>query len=165
MTATPRIVRTIALPSAPRLRRVAGVNTRPLGKISLFLAATCILGATALCYVWQTSKAYETSYQIRRLALQLDTAKNTEADLEDQVGKLQTYSVVYTSARTYGMVPVDPSTEHIIPVPGPVTTTYVVSNGTGAPRATATGVHLSTTNATMTSWWQGLWAALYHVMH
>ncbi len=163
MTATPRIVRPIALPSAPRLRRVAGVNTRPLGKISLVFAATCVLGLTALCYVWQTSKAYETSYKIGQLTMKLETARNEENNLLEQIQLLQTYGSVSSAARAYGMVPVDPSKENVITVPGTDTTTYVVSYG--APRASAHGVHLSTTNATMTSWWQGLWSALYHVTH
>lgn len=163
MTATPRIVRTVALPSAPRLRHVAGVNARPLGKISLFLAATCILGLTALCYVWQVGQATKTAKDIQGLTLSLERARNTEVDLEEKVMALQRYSAVSTAARMYGMVPIDPSKENIIHVPGPVTTVYRVSYA--APRASATIVHLPTTDATMTAWWQGLWSALYHVTH
>jgi len=163
MTATPRIVRTIALPAAPRLRRVAGVNTRPLGKISLFLAATCVFGLTSLCYLWQTSQAVTTSYQIRDLNQQLAAARNTETELENSITSQQTYSAVYEAARKLGMVPVDPSTAHFITAPGPVTVKYVVSYTPARPAARA--VHVPTTNATMTSWWQGLWSALYHLMH
>jgi len=162
MTATPRIVRTVVLPSAPRLRRVTGVNTRPLGKISLVLAATCVLGLTALGYVAQTGQAVQTSYEIQKnLNPRLAVALNTQTALLNQIRKRQTYSAIYDSALKLGLTMPDPSTAHFIPAPGPVTIKYVISYA--PPRPAVRSVHVATTNAAMTSWWQGLWSALYHV--
>jgi len=160
-TAAPRIVRTVALPSAPRLRRVAGVNTRPLGKISLFLAATCVLGLTAVGYVAQAGQAEQTAYRIRDLDARLYADLNTQETLQNQIRQRQTYSAIYDSALKLGLTMPDPSTAHFIPAPGPVTIKYVISYA--PPRPAVRSVHVATTNAAMTSWWQGLWSALYHV--
>jgi cell division protein FtsL len=160
-TATPRIARAVALPSAPRLRRVTGVNTRPLGKISLVLAATCVLGLTAVGYVAQTGQAVQTSYQIRELNARLNADLNTQETLQNQIQQRKTYSAIYDSALKLGLTMPDPSTAHFIPAPGPVTIKYVISYA--PPRPAVRSVHVATTNAAMTSWWQGLWSALYHV--
>ncbi len=160
-TVTPRIARAVALPSAPRLRRVTGVNTRPLGKISLVLAATCVLGLTAVGYVAQTGQVVQTSYQIRELNARLNADLNTQETLQNQIQQRKTYSAIYDSALKLGLTMPDPSTAHFIPAPGPVTTKYVISYA--APRPAARNVHVATTNTAMTSWWQGLWSALYHV--
>ena len=67
MTATPRTIHARALTSTPRSRRVTGVTTRPFGAVSLFLAATAILGATSLLFLWQTGQATPTAFNIQSL--------------------------------------------------------------------------------------------------
>lgn len=174
MTATPRIVRpatprvtrarVIDVPAAPRIRRpVIGVTTRPLGKISLFLAATCILGLTALCYLWQTSEAIAAAHEKQVLAAQLNDVTNTQMDLLSQINALRSYGSVTSSAKRYGMAMPDQSTLTSITVPGHVQKQVVVVHT--PPRATTTAVHLAATTSGLSAWWQDLWVALYHVMH
>ena len=59
----PKVTVTVTMPAAPRLRR----TTRPFGTISLFLAATGILGLTSLCYLWQAGQATAAAMHIQTL--------------------------------------------------------------------------------------------------
>lgn len=170
MTATPRTVRPVALPSPhfvgarSRLRRVAGVNARPFGAISLVLAATGILGLTSIGYLTQPAGATKAALSIPFLQQQFVNAQNQRALLESQIQQLQSYGVIMQAAKKYGMVmPSNPETIPHVTIPGPVITRVVVLRA--APVHAVTRLRLSTTNVAVASWWQDMWTALYNVMH
>ena len=160
MSATPRTLRAVTMPAAPRLRR----TSRPFGTISLFLAATGILGLTSLCYLWQAGQATAAAMRIQTLTSQLQSAQNQWLQLESQVEQLKSDATVMQEAATqYGMsMPADPSTVHQIDVPGPVVTKVVA---VPVPIRGA-GVHLdvATSDAAVTTWWQEAWVALYKLL-
>lgn len=165
MSATLRPMTTVALPSAaPRIRRVTRVHARPFGAISLFLAATGILGLTSLCYVWESGQATRAALNIQARQAQLWTLENQTAALRSRIANLTSDGAVMQAARTqYGMtMPPDTSSTQQIVVPGPVITTYVADPV--APRVATVNAHLSTTDAAVTSWWQQAWVALYTLL-
>jgi len=160
MSVTPRTLRAVTMPATPRLRR----TPRPFGTISLFLAATGILGLTSLCYLWQAGQATAAAMHIQTLASQLQSAQNQWLQLESQVAQLRSEATVLQVASTkYGMsMPADPSTVHQIDVPGPVVTKVVA---VPVPNRGA-GVHLgvATTDVAVATWWQEAWVALYTLL-
>ena len=164
MSATPRTIRTVALPSAPRMRRVARVRRRPFGTISLFLAATGILGLTSLCYVWESGQATTAALNIQVLQSQLLSKENQTAMLRSRVANLTSDGVVMQAARTkYGMImPPDTSSMQQITVPGPVITHRVVVPA--SPHVATATTHVAATDAAVTSWWQQAWVALYKLL-
>lgn len=164
MSATPRTMRSVAVPAPPQFRRVARVNTRPFGTITLFLAATGILGVTSLCYVWQAGLRTSSGYQIQALQAQLTSLQNTRADLQSRIEALKSPDVVAAAARTkYGMqMPTDPSVVTEITVPGPLIVTYKYVPVSVA--AAGPSVRVQATNAAVTSWWQDAWVALYKLL-
>lgn len=164
MSATPRTMRVVSVPSAPRFRRVTSVRPRPFGTISLFLAATGILGLTSLCYLWQAGQATSAALQIPRLNAELTSANNLTAQLQGQIDQQTSYGVVTQLARTkYGMImPSDPSQVLPLTVQGP-TVTRVVVVPTHAHAAPAS-VRLPATDAAVTAWWQDAWVALYKLL-
>src|SRR5207247_11299042 len=107
MSVTPRTLRTVTMPAAPRLRR----TTRPFGTISLFLAATGILGLTSLCYLWQAGQATAAAMHIQALDYQLQSALNQTFQLESQVAQLTSPATAMQAASTkYRMrMPIDPT--------------------------------------------------------
>jgi cell division protein FtsB len=148
------------MPAAPRLRR----TPRPFGTISLFLAATGILGLTSLCYLWQAGQATAAGMRIQALTSQLQSAQNQRLQLESQVAQLTSDATVIQVASTkYGMsMPADPSTVHQIDVPGPVVTKVVAAP---APvRSAGVRLGVGATDAAVTSWWQAAWVALYRLL-
>jgi cell division protein FtsB len=156
MSVTPRTLRAVTLPAAPRLRR----TPRPFGTISLFLAATGILGLTSLCYLWQAGQATAAAMRIQALTSQLQSAENQRLQLESQVAQLTSdATVMQVAATTYGMsMPADPSTVHQIDVPGPVVTKVVA---VPAPvRSSGVRLGVGATDVVVTSWWQEAWVAL-----
>jgi cell division protein FtsB len=160
MSVTPRTLRAVTLPAAPRLRR----TPRPFGTISLFLAATGILGLTSLCYLWQAGQATAAAMRIQALTAQLQGAENQRLQLESQVAQLTSDATVMQVAATqYGMsMPADPSTVHQIDVPGPVVTKVVA---VPAPvRSSGVRLGVGTTDVVVTSWWQEAWVALYKLL-
>ncbi|HKO23866.1 MAG TPA: hypothetical protein VJY65_03905 [Chloroflexota bacterium] len=160
MSVTPRTLRAVTLPAAPRLRR----TPRPFGTISLFLAATGILGLTSLCYLWQAGQATAAAMRIQALSAQLQGAENQRLQLESQVAHLTSEATVMQVAATkYGMsMPADPSTVHQIDVPGPVVTKVVA---VPAPvRSSGVRLGVGTTDVVVTSWWQEAWVALYKLL-
>lgn len=170
MTATPRTIRPVALPPSrltgarTRLRRAPGDVTRPFGAVSLFLAATGILGLTSVFYLSQSGQATTAALKIPQLQAQLSAARNTTAQLRSQVYQLTAPNVVMQAAKQYGMtIPTDTSAIAQITVPGQVVTRVVVMPA--ATHRTPVHVPLTTTNLGVTSWWQNLWVALYNVMH
>ena len=90
MSVTPRTLRAVTMPAAPRLRR----TPRPFGTISLFLAATGILGLTSLCYLWQAGQATAAAMRIQTLSAQLQSAQNQWLQLEAQVARLKSDATV-----------------------------------------------------------------------
>lgn len=170
MTATPRTVRPVAMPPSrfvgaqSRLRRISGVNTRPFGAISLFLAATGILGLTSLGYLTQSGQATAAALHIPELTQQLQIAQNRTAQLKSQIDQVTSSGTIMQAAKKYGMVlPSDPSSIAQVTVPAPAVTRIVVVPT--APTHPVAHVRLSTTNVAVTSWWQDMWVALYNVMH
>src|SRR5437588_3861159 len=123
MSVTPRTLRAVTMPAVPRLRRAP----HPFGTISLFLAATGILGLTSLCYLWQAGQATAAAMRIQTLTPQMQSAENQRLQLESQVEQLTSEATVWQAATTtFGMsMPADPSTVHQIDVPGPVVTKVV----------------------------------------
>src|SRR5436189_3620844 len=123
MSVTPRTLRAVTMPAAPRLRR----DPRPFGTISLFLAATGILGLTSLCYLWQAGQATAAAMHIQTLTSQLQSTQNQWLQLQSQVAQVKSdATVMEVATTTYGMsLPADPSTVHQIDVPGPVVTKVV----------------------------------------
>ena len=160
MSVTPRTLRAVTMPTAPRLRR----TSRPFGTISLFLAATGLLGLTSLCYLWQAGQATAAAMRIQTLTSQLQSAQSQWLQLESEVARLKSdATVIQVASTTYGMsMPADPSTVHQIDVPGPVVTKVVA---VPAPLRGA-GVHLdvATTDAAVTTWWQEAWVVLYKLL-
>ena len=160
MSVTPRTLRAVTMPAAPRLRR----TPRPFGTISLFLAATGILGLTSLCYLWQAGQATAAAMRIQTLSAQLQSAQNQWLQLESQVARLKSEAtVMQVATTTYGMsMPADPSTVHQIDVPGPVVTKVVA---VPAPvRSAEVRLGVGTTDVAVTSWWQEAWVALYKLL-
>jgi hypothetical protein len=160
MSVTPRTLRAVTLPAAPRLRR----TPRPFGTISLFLAATGILGLTSLCYLWQAGQATAAAMRIQALTSQLQGAENQRLQLESQVAQLTSdATVMQVAATTYGMsMPADPSTVHQIDVPGPMVTKVVA---VPAPvRSSGVRLGMGATNVVVASWWQEAWVALSKVL-
>jgi hypothetical protein len=160
MSVTPRTLRAVTMPAAPRLRR----TPRPFGTISLFLAATGILGLTSLCYLWQAGQATAAAMHIQALTSQLQSAENQRLQLESQVAQLTSSATVMQEASTtYSMsMPADPSTVHQIDVPGPVVTKVVA---VPAPvRSVGVRLGVGATDAAVTSWWQEAWVALYKLL-
>jgi cell division protein FtsB len=160
MSVTPRTLRAVTLPTAPRLRR----TPRPFGTISLFLAATGLLGLTSLCYLWQAGQATAAAMRIQALTAQLQGAENQRLQLESQVAHLTSGATVMQVAATkYGMsMPADPSTVHQIDVPGPVVTKVVA---VPAPvRSSGVRLGVGTTDVMVTAWWQEAWVALYKLL-
>ena len=159
MSATPRTLRAVTMPAAPRLRR----TPRPFGTISLFLAATGLLGLTSLCYLWQAGQATAAAMRIQALTSQLQGAENQRLQLESQVAQLTSDATVMQVAATkYGMsMPADPSTVHQIDVPGPVVTKVVAV----APvRSSGVRLGVGTTDVVVTSWWQEAWVVLHKLL-
>ncbi len=166
MSATPRTMRVVSLPSATRFRRVVTVRSRPFGTISLFLAATAILGLTSLCYLWQAGQATDAALKIPALNAAYQNANNLNATLKAEIYYRTSYNVVTQIARTkYGMIaPSDPSLALPISVRGGAATRVVPAPAT-APRHTApASVRLPATDAAVTSWWQDAWVALYKLL-
>ena len=160
MSVTPRTLRAVTMPAAPRLRR----TPRPFGTISLFLAATGILGLTSLCYLWQAGQATAAAMHIQALTSQLQSAENQRLQLESQVAQLTSSATVMQEASTtYSMsMPADPSTVHQIDLPGPMVTKVVA---VPAPvRSAGVRLGVGTTDAAVTSWWQEAWVALYKLL-
>jgi cell division protein FtsL len=160
MSVTPRTLRAVTMPAAPRLRR----TPRPFGTISLFLAATGILGLTSLCYLWQAGQATAAAMRIQTLTSQRQSAQNQWLQLESQVAQLKSYATVMQVASTkYGMsMPADPSTVHQIDVPGPVVTKVVA---VPVPvRSAGVRLGVGATDAAVTSWWQEAWVVLYKLL-
>jgi cell division protein FtsB len=160
MSVTPRTLRAVTLPTAPRLRR----TPRPFGTISLFLAATGLLGLTSLCYLWQAGQATAAAMRIQALTAQLQGAENQRLQLESQVAQLTSEATVMQVAATkYGMsMPADPSTVHQLDVPGPMVTKVVA---VPAPvRRSGVRLGVGTTDVVVTSWWQEGWVALYKLL-
>lgn len=165
MSASPRIMRAVVVPTAPRLRRVAGVNTRPFGKFTLFLAATCILGLTSLGYVWQAGQRTKAELDMNDLSAQLNTLQNTTNALQTTINRLTSPPAVYQAATKYGMqMPSDNSTIQTIVVPGRTITKYVTIAAAPVTRHAATPVRLTTTDAAVTSWWQDAWIVAYKLL-
>ncbi len=162
MTATPRIIRTVAVPSAPRLRRVVGVNSRSVGRVSIFIAATCILGLTALCYLWQQSQAVRTAIHMPELSAEYNTAQNQQSELQGTINHLTSAGVVIAEAQKYGMI-WNPSLTSVS-MPGETPTRTIIVHVPARAAATAR-VHLSTSNAAVASWWGDVWVTLYHIVH
>jgi hypothetical protein len=179
MSVTPRTLRAVTMPAAPRLRRAP----RPFGTISLFLAATGILGLTSLCYLWQAGQATAAAMHIQALTSQLQSTQTQWLQLQSQVAQLRSAATVLEVATTtYGMsMPADPSTVHQINVPGPVVTKVVAvpvpwpggrrkaEGGRGTLSASASRLPPSTlavgaTDGAVTSWWQEAWVALYKLL-
>jgi len=163
MTATPRTIHARAITSTPRPRRVASVTaTRPFGAVSLFLAATAILGATSLLFLWQTGQATTTAFNIQALSQQLTDDQNQGAILESQAyGEKSSVQIMPVAIKTYGMSLHNGDPQHTIDVP--VQATMQAAGPVPAPGSGTTAsasVRLSTTSASMTSWWQGLWDLL-----
>jgi cell division protein FtsB len=146
------------------MRRVARVRRRPFGTISLFLAATGILGLTSLCYVWESGQATTAALNIQVLQGQLLNAENQTAALRSRVANLTSDGVVMQAARTkYGMImPSDTSSMQQITVPGPVITHRVVVPA--SPHVATATTHVAATDAAVTSWWQQAWVALYKLL-
>lgn len=164
MSASPRIMRAVVVPTAPRLRRVAGVNTRPFGKFTLFLAATCILGLTSLCYVWQAGQRTKAELDMNDLSAQLSTLQNANNALQTTINRLTSPLAVYQAAIKYGMqTPSDNSTIQTIVVPGRTITRYVTIAAAPVTHQAAP-VRLTTTNAAVTSWWQDAWIVVYQLL-
>lgn len=164
MSATPRTMRAVALPSAPRVRRVVRVHARPFGTISLFLAATGILGLTSLFYVWQSGQATSAGLRIQAKQVELWSAENQTAALRSRIANLTSDGAVMQAARTtYGMtMPADTSTMQQIGIPGRVITRVVVVPAPPRRSASATtSVKVTATDSAITSWWQEAWVALY----
>ena len=160
MSVTPRTLRAVTMPAAPRLRR----TPRPFGTISLFLAATGILGLTSLCYLWQAGQATAAAMHIQALTSQLQSAENQRLQLESQVAQLTSSATVMQEASTtYSMsMPADPSTVHQIDLPGPMVTKVVA---VPAPvRSAGVRLGVGATDAAVTSWWQEAWVALYKLL-
>ena len=178
MSVTPRTLRAVTMPAAPRLRRAP----RPFGTISLFLAATGILGLTSLCYLWQAGQATAAAMHIQTLTSQLQSTQNQWLQLQSQVAQVKSEATVMAVATTtYGMsLPADPSTVHQIDVPGPVVTKVVAvpvpwggesRTADGGRRSPTSASHLSpsalavgATDVAVTSWWQEAWVALYKLL-
>lgn len=165
MSASPRIMRAVVVPAAPRLRRVTGVNTRPFGKFTLFLAATCILGLTSLCYVWQAGQRTKAELDMNDLSAQLNTLQNANNSLQTSINRLTSPLAIYQAAIKYGMqTPSDNSTIQTIMVPGRTITKYVTVAAAPATSPAATSVRLTTTDAAVTSWWQDAWIVVYKLL-
>ncbi len=168
MTATPRTIHARAITSTPRSRRVTGVTTRPFGAVSLFLAATAILGATSLLFLWQTGQATTTAFNIQSLSHRLADDQNEGALLESQAyGEKSSVQIMPAAISKYGMSLHNGDSQRTIDVPIPATiqtaNTANTANTVFAPDSGTTAsasVRLATTSATMTSWWQGLWDLL-----
>lgn len=164
MSASPRIMRAVVVPTAPRLRRVTGVNTRPFGKFTLFLAATCILGLTSLCYVWQASQRTKAELDMNGLSAQLNTLQNANNALQTTINRLTSPPAIYQAAIKYGMqMPSDNSTIQTIVVPGRTITKYVTIAAAPVTHQAAP-VRLATTDAAVTSWWQDAWIVVYKLL-
>ncbi len=162
MTVTPRTIHARAITSTPRQRRVTGVTTRPFGTVSLFLAATAILGATSLLFLWQTGQATTTAFNIQALSRQLTDDQNEGAFLESQAyGEKSSVQIMPVAIKAYGMSlhNGDPQRTIDVPVQATIQTANALPASISGTTASAS-VRLSTTNATMTPWWQGLWDAL-----
>lgn len=165
MSATPRTMRVVSLPSATRFRRVVTVRSRPFGTISLFLAATAILGLTSLCYLWQAGQATDAALKIPSLNGAYQSANNLNAQLKAEIYNRTSFNVVTQIAKTkYGMtMPSDPSLALPISVRGG-TVTRVVAAPIHAHTAPPASVRLPATDAAVTSWWQDAWVALYRLL-
>jgi len=160
MSVTPRTLRAVTMPATPRLRR----TPRPFGTISLFLAATGILGLTSLCYLWQAGQATAAAMHIQTLTSQLQSTQNQWLQLQSQVAQVKSEATVMEVATTaYGMsMPADPSTVHQINVPGPVVTKVVA---VPVPvRSAGVRLGVGATDAAVTSWWQEAWVVLYKLL-
>lgn len=166
MSATPRTMRTVTVPTAPRLRRVVGVGSRPLGPVTLFLVATAILGVTSLTYVWQAGQRTAAGMNIQALDSQLQNAMNTQRYLVTQIERLtSTDAVLQAASSKYHMrMPADPSTVETIVVPGPVVTVPKIVPAPAPAHAARTNVRVATTDAAVTSWWQDAWIVLYRLL-
>ncbi len=163
MTATPRTIHARAITSTPRPRRVAGVTaTRPFGAVSLFLAATAILGATSLLFLWQTGQATTTAFNIQALSQQLIDDQNKGAILQSQAyGEKSSVQIMPVAISTYGMSLHNGDAQRTIDVPVQATIqTAGAGPAPGSGTTASASVRLSTTSASMTSWWQGLWDLL-----
>jgi hypothetical protein len=159
-------MRPVVLPAAPRIRRVARVNARPFGTISLFLAATAILGLTSLCYLWQSGQATAAGLHIQTLQAELWSAENQTAALRSRIANLTSDGVVMQAAHDkYGMtMPPDTSSMQQISIPGPVITKVVVVPAPAHAASRRATVRLAATDAAVTSWWQDAWVALYKLL-
>lgn len=170
MSATPRTMRVVSVPSAPRFRRVVTVHPRPFGTISLFLVATGILGLTSLCYLWQAGQATSAALQIPRLNADLLGANNLTAQLKTQIDQRTSFDVVTQLAMTtYGMKnPTDPSLALPLAVTGPAVMRIIpVAVAVAVPVHRAgvpASVRIPATDAAVTAWWQDAWVALYKLL-
>src|SRR5262245_28124195 len=144
MSASPRAMRAVGVPAAPRWRRASQLSVRPFGTITLFLASTCILGVTSLGYVWQAGQRIAADYTLRQLNSQLRSAQDTTARLQAKVEQLQSQAA-QTANATYGMRSVaDYSSVPVIRVAGPLVVKYVPV--TVSSPATHVSVRLQTTD-------------------
>jgi cell division protein FtsL len=158
MSATPRTIRSITVPAAPRFRRVAGVNTRRFGPITMFLIATAILGVTSLCFVWQAGVRTAAGMNIQDLQSRLAVAQNTQYELQSQIAGLTSNDTILSAAATrfHMRAPDSQTVVYPVVVPGPVITKVVVVRT--PPTRPTTAVRLPTTDAAVASWWQNAWA-------
>ena len=165
MSASPRIMRAVVVPTAPRLRRVTGVNTRPFGKFTLCLAATGILGLTSRGDGWRAGQRTKAELDMNDLSAQLNTLQNTTNALQTTINRLTSPPAIYQAAIKYGMqMPSDNSTIQMIVVPGRTITKYVTIAAAPVTHQAATPVRLTTTDAAVTSWWQDAWIVVYKLL-
>lgn len=164
MSATPRTIRAVAMPAAPRIRRVVGVHARPFGTITLFLIATTILGITSLLYVWEAGQRTAAGMVIQQRQALLQNAYNAQQDLINQINKLTSTDTVLQVATTrYHMhMPADPSTVDVMTIPQPSITRIIPM--TAPARPAGVSLRVTATDAAVTSWWQDAWALLYRLL-
>ena len=164
MSAAPRTMRAVSIPSNTRLRRVANAGVRPVGTISVFLAATAILGLTSLGYLWQSGQALKAGVRVHMMEEQLQGLDNTTKQLQSQIASLQSYGIIIQSAYTkYGMRNVDPSIVHAVRVPA-IAITRIVAVPAPAAHPATTHLRLAGSDAAVTSWWQDAWVVLYGLL-
>lgn len=163
MAVHPRTIRTVrSLTAGSRLRHVAAVQSPSFGTISVFLAATVVLGLTALFFLWQSGTGLKSEYQIQQLQVRLSSLQSAQIQLESQAAELQQKSLQL--AGRYHMSLYNAAPQRSITATLPTAAAPSVASAQSA-AAMQAPIRLSTTSAATESWQQQLWTAFYNAFH
>ncbi len=162
MSAAPRTMRTVTMPTAPRFRRVSRLSAQQFAPFTLFMIATALLGVTSLCYVWQVGQSTTATMMYNANTIVLNNALNDTNALQQKIDHLKSPGVIMQAAKRYGMYMPNAAYVTYIYVRKPDVIKYVYVPASARPAPTS--VRVAATSASVASWWQDAWVALYRLV-